>query len=78
MTYTAKQAVADVDTSSYELFTTESAVDTDDKAITIKKSLGRHTVEQLNARKKSLQDQIDDVDEKLAAIESITAEVIAK
>lgn len=55
----------------YEFFATEVVKDVNDKNVTIPKSIGWFTVEQLEREKADLEKRIADIDEKLTAISEL-------
>lgn len=68
--YTAKKVTDKDNEVKYELFRPEEAIDVLDKAVTIKQSIGIYEVKHLNELKSQYQSYIDEIDEKLAAINS--------
>jgi hypothetical protein len=58
-----------VSVDRYELFIPDTAEDMDGNSVTIRKSIGIYTVEDLNKEKQFLLDRIVDVDNKLALIQ---------
>ena len=71
MAITAKQVTETVSQGVYELYTEADAIDLTDKAIKIKQSIGRYSVDSLKRDKVNLQTRMDSIDAKIAAIGSI-------
>ena len=69
--YTAAKAQID---EEFELFTIETVEDVDGNPVQVKKSLGRFRLDELEAQKSILQEQIDDIDEKINAINTLQKE----
>ena len=55
----------------FELFTTEVMKDVNDKNVTIPRSLGFFTLENLTNDKKELQKRMDDIQEKIDTIQAL-------
>lgn len=55
----------------FELFASETLKDVNGKTVTVPRSIGFHTVTQLEKHKANLLEQIADIDEKLGTIKTL-------
>jgi len=70
MGYFAKKTSAPAVEEEFDLFTAVEMEDVNGNTVEVKKPLGRFRLDQLEAQKASLQKQISDIDERIAAIKA--------
>jgi len=73
MAYVAKEVVQSQPeaTKYYELFVEEATKDVNDNDVTILKSVGKYNLTQLEEQKTRLQEQVTDIDAKIAKINEL-------
>jgi len=79
MSIIAKEIKQEVDNGQFELFTPKTMLGADGSDVSVLQSIGHFSIDQLNREKANYQTQIDLLDEKIEAIESLsTEEVLTK
>ena len=71
MIYTAKQTTPEIIEGQYELFVEEKATSVDGEEVIILKSIGQHSLADLENQKKGLLNSISEIDAKIEAIKSL-------
>jgi hypothetical protein len=66
------QMMMPIQEERFELFAPETLKDVNGKTVTVPRSVGFHTVAQLEKHKANLLEQIADIDEKLATIKTLS------
>ena len=71
----AKKVVPEVDQAQdrYELFVVQTIKDINGIDVQVPQSIGTYSIAELEAQKVSFQEQIDKIDEKIEAINELTA-----